>query len=300
MATMSNSHQEKKYPLRKPPWLRHTFKAGPSYEQTRSLLRNAGLHTVCQEARCPNLWHCFSKRTATFLILGKYCTRFCRFCAVNGGIPEPLDKDEPARVAETITRMNLKYAVITSVTRDDLPDGGASHFAATIKAARDLYPPVPVEVLVPDFQGNMESVATVLDAEPVVFNHNLETVPRLYKTARPGADYRRSLDLIKAARTISPDIQVKSGLMLGLGEKTCELRDMLQDLRNAGCSIVTLGQYLQPSSSHLPVVRYLNPAEFEAWGEEALKMGFSAVASGPLVRSSYNAAQLYSAAAAYI
>ncbi|MFP3869729.1 MAG: lipoyl synthase [Syntrophobacteria bacterium] len=293
---MANELQEGKMHYRKPPWLKRTLPSGPAYEETRGLLRRGGLQTVCQEARCPNIWECFSRGTATFLILGPLCTRNCRFCAVTHGPPAPVDPEEPARVAEAARSMGLSYVVITSVTRDDLPDGGAGVFAKTIEEVRRRNPDALVEVLVPDFQGDESALNTVMDAHPDVLNHNLETVPRLYAIARPEARYRRSLALLGQAGGYDPSLPTKSGLMLGLGEHPEEVKDTLCDLVETGCSILTLGQYLQPTKEHLPVERFLRPEEFHGWRQAALEMGFSEVASGPFVRSSYRAKELYQAA----
>jgi len=279
-------------PLAKPPWLRRRLPTGPAYERLRKRLTNGGIHTVCQEARCPNQWECFSKHTATFLILGDRCTRNCGFCAVAHGPDAPPDPDEPRRVAETAKAMGLRFVVVTSVTRDDLPDGGASLFAETIRALKAAIDGVRVEVLIPDFQGNRKALATVLDANPDVLNHNIETVPTLYPRVRPQADYRRSLDLLAAAHAMAPAISTKSGLMLGLGETETEVRRTLADLRAADCRLLTLGQYLQPSPAHLPVTRYVPPEHFDCWAAIAREMGFDNVASGPFVRSSYEAHRL--------
>lgn len=278
--------------IQKPPWLRRRLPSGPDYESVRALLKDSRLHTVCQEARCPNQWECFSARTATFLIMGPCCTRSCRFCAVDHEPVHPLDSEEPLRVAETALQLGLSYVVITSVTRDDLIDGGANHFAETISSVRKLLPEAGIEVLIPDFQGNPEALKTVLDANPDVLNHNMETVPRLYPLVRPEAGYSRSLSLIRQASSADTRVQTKSGLMLGMGEAPDELRRTLKDLRQAGCQILTLGQYLQPSSDQLPVERFIPPDEFDAWKKAALAMGFSQVASGPFVRSSYHAREL--------
>ena len=259
------------------------------------MIEKGRLHTVCQEAKCPNIWECYAHQTATFLIMGSRCTRNCRFCSVAPGPPEPLDPQEPARVAEAAARMGLRYAVVTSVTRDDLPDGGAAHFAATIRELRRLIPGTRVEVLIPDFQGDRSALLTVLAARPDVLNHNIESVPRLYPQVRPQADYLRSLALLKRAREFDSGIATKSGLMLGLGEEAQEVRRTLQDLRAADCRILTLGQYLQPSPEHLPVIRYVTPEEFEDWRTSALQMGFAEVASGPFVRSSYHAGESFNA-----
>jgi lipoic acid synthetase len=251
------------------------------------------LHTVCQEAKCPNIWECFSHKTATFLIMGSRCTRSCRFCSVPEGNLEPPDPQEPARVARVAREMGLKYVVITSVTRDDLTDGGAGIFAETIKAIRLRIPDGCIEVLIPDFQGSKDALSTVLDAGPNVLNHNIETVVRLYPRVRPQANYRRSLQLIQHAHEFDPQLPTKSGLMLGLGELSEEITQTLEDMLQAGCRILTLGQYLQPSKNHLAVERFIPPEEFELWRKKALKMGFAEVASGPFVRSSYHAKELF-------
>jgi lipoic acid synthetase len=277
---------------RKPPWLTRRLPTGPTYESLRALLRQRRLQTVCQEARCPNVWECFAQGTATFLILGSNCTRSCRFCAVGRGPTAPPDPGEPARVADAAATMGLSYVVVTSVTRDDLPDGGAAHFARTIIEIRRRLPEARVEVLIPDFRGDAEALLTVLEARPHVLNHNLETVPRLYAVVRPEADYRRSLSLLERAKGSVPS---KSGLMLGLGESGEEVEETLHDLLDVGCRILTLGQYLQPTRAHLPVARFLSPEEFSRWREKALTVGFSQVASGPFVRSSYHARELYQA-----
>jgi len=281
--------------IQKPAWLRRRLPSGPDYESVRALLKDSRLHTVCQEARCPNQWECFSARTATFLIMGPSCTRNCRFCAVDHGPVHPPEPLEPFRVAETARQLGLTYVVITSVTRDDLSDGGAHHFGDTIQAVRKMMPEAGIEVLIPDFQGNPKALKIVLDAGPDVLNHNMETVPRLYPMVRPEAVYGRSLSLIHLAGEAGPRIQTKSGLMLGMGEAPDEVRQTLKDLRHAGCQILTLGQYLQPSSDLLAVERFIPPDEFDAWKTEALAMGFSQVASGPFVRSSYHAKELSAA-----
>jgi len=259
----------------------------------QALIAAGRLHTVCQEARCPNLWECYARNTATFLILGDRCTRDCRFCAVGHGAPAPPDPGEPDRVARAAAEMGLAYVVLTSVTRDDLADGGAAHFAATIAAVRRRLPRARVEVLIPDFQGNLEALAAVIAAGPDVINHNVETVPRLYPRVRPQADYRRSLQLL--ARVAASGIPAKSGLMLGLGEDEGEVCTVLEDLRAAGCRILTLGQYLQPTPAHLPVVSWVTPEGFEAWRRRALALGFDEVAAAPLVRSSYHADECFQA-----
>ena len=281
---------------RKPPWLKVSLPKGATYEKVRTLLKKSQLHTVCQEAKCPNLWECFSQKTATFLIMGPNCTRNCRFCAVGHGPLGPPDPGEPERVAEAVKSMGLRYVVITSVTRDDLPDGGASFFSETIQAIRKRVPGALIEVLIPDFQGDAKALHAVMKARPDVLNHNIETVPRLYPSVRPEAQYGRSLELLARAKVLDPTIPTKSGLMLGLGELAEELERTLQDLVDAGCSMLTLGQYLQPTKDHLPVERFIHPEEFDRWKEIALEKGFSEVASGPFVRSSYHAKELYEAA----
>jgi lipoic acid synthetase len=282
-----------KPPIRKPVWLKRRLPTGEAFHQVQALIDSGRLHTVCQEAKCPNIWECFSHRTATFLIMGERCTRNCGFCAVAAGPPGPLDPGEPARVAAAAARMGLAYVVVTSVTRDDLADGGAAHFAAVIREIRRAIPEAEIEVLIPDFQGDAEALATVLAAQPSVLNHNVETVPRLYPRVRPQADYGRSLALLRRAAATAPGIPVKSGLMLGLGEAPEEVRQTLRDLRRTGCRILTLGQYLRPSPQHLPVERYLPPEEFAEWRREALAIGFSEAASGPFVRSSYHAKESF-------
>ena len=288
-----SSDREQRPPLRKPPWLRRRIQAGATYQEVHRIIQRSKLHTVCQEAHCPNLGECFSRGTATFLILGDHCTRNCRFCAVAHGPSGPPDSEEPHRLAEAVQNMGLRYVVVTSVTRDDLSDGGSGHFAQTISEIRRRVPTARIEVLVPDFQGSDSAVTTVVQARPDVFNHNLETVARLYPKVRPGADYRRSLRLLRRVRALSSDMPTKSGLMLGLGESPEELRQALFDLLEVECRILTLGQYLQPSRDHLPVERFLPPEAFEQWREVALEMGFRQVASGPFVRSSYRAGELY-------
>lgn len=281
----------------KPRWLKKGLPPGPEYERVRRILKSQNLHTVCQEARCPNLWECFSRHTATFMILGNRCTRNCRFCAVTHGEPEAPDPGEPRRIAETAFSMGLCHVVVTSVTRDDLPDGGAAHFAATVYAIRERLPEATVEVLVPDFRGDSDALRTVTASRPDVFNHNVETVERLYPAFRPGAGYDRSLELLRRVKEFDESLVIKSGLMLGLGETAEELTATLRDLRTARCDILTLGQYLQPTAANLPVGRYVPPEEFDAWKERALEMGFRAVASGPHVRSSYHAGELLETAA---
>ncbi len=277
-------------PARKPPWIRVRTPAGPRVGELKAILRRQGLHTVCEEASCPNLGECFSHGTATFMIMGDICTRRCPFCDVAHGRPDPLDADEPERLARTVEAMGLRYVVVTSVDRDDLRDGGAGHFADCIRALRERTPATTIEVLVPDFRGRERPALEILARTPPdVFNHNLETVPRLYRRARPGADYAGSLALIRDFRAVCPAVPAKSGLMLGLGEREDEIVAVLEDLRAHDCERLTLGQYLQPSRHHLPVERYLEPAEFDRLAAIAREMGFTHVASGPLVRSSYHA-----------
>ena len=271
----------------RPSWLKVRVPGGDQYSRLKSLIDHHRLHTVCEEARCPNMGECWSAGTATFMILGDVCTRSCGFCAVATGRPQMLDREEPARVAEAVRLMDIRHAVITSVNRDELPDGGASIFAETIRRVREARPGVTVEVLIPDFQGIWWALERVIEARPDILNHNIETVPRLYRTVRPQAKYERSLELIRRGRDMG--MLTKSGLMLGLGETTEEVREVLKDLRHAGCEIVTLGQYLQPTRSHLPVDRFVAPEEFAHLREEGLSMGFRHVESGPLVRSSYHA-----------
>jgi lipoyl synthase len=275
---------------RKPKWIRAKAPMGKDVARIRRILREKGLSSVCEEAACPNLGECFHHGTATFMIMGDICTRRCPFCDVAHGKPLPLDTQEPANLAQAITDMQLRYVVITSVDRDDLRDGGASHFADCIAAVRAGSPQTKVEVLVPDFRGPEETALSALDTHPPdVFNHNLETVPRLYRQARPGADYAGSLQLLQAFKSRQPAVPTKSGLMLGLGETREEIIQVLRDLRGHGCEMLTLGQYLQPSRDHLPVERFVTPEEFDALRIEAEALGFTSVASGPMVRSSYHA-----------
>ncbi len=277
----------------KPAWLRKRLPTGPAYESVRAMIKKGSLHTVCQEAKCPNQWECFSHKTATFLILGDRCTRNCRFCAVAHGPTTSPDEQEPQRVATAAADLELKYVVVTSVTRDDLADGGASIFADTIKQLRDRIQGVKIEVLIPDFAGNQPALEVVLAAAPNVLNHNLETVPSLYPVVRPEAIYSRSLKLLKTAARLAPAIPTKSGLMLGLGETDDEIARTLSDLLTVGCKMLTLGQYLQPTKAHLPVEKYVEPEHFDRWRQKALDAGFEQVASGPFVRSSYHAHTLY-------
>lgn len=277
-------------PLRKPDWIRIKIPPGSRIAEIKNTLRESHLHTVCEEASCPNLAECFSQGTATFMIMGDICTRRCPFCDVAHGRPNPLDPEEPKHLAKTIAKMGLRYVVITSVDRDDLKDSGAGHFVACVKAVRQENPSVQIEVLVPDFRGRMDSALNLLgESLPDVFNHNLETVPRLYKEVRPGSNYAWSLLLIKKFKTLFPHIPTKSGLMLGLGESKAEIVEVLRDLKAHACDRLTLGQYLQPSKHHLAVKRYVHPDEFLELKAIANTLGFTHVASGPLVRSSYHA-----------
>ena len=276
--------------LRKPPWIRIRVSNSPAVSRLKHLLRDQRLHTVCEEASCPNLHECFGHGTATFMIMGDVCTRRCPFCDVAHGRPAPLDTNEPQSLADTVAAMELKYVVITSVDRDDLRDGGAGHFASCIDVLRQRCPTLRIEILVPDFRGRMDKALAALTAVPPdVFNHNLETVPRLYRKARPGASYEWSLDLLQKFGELVPGVPTKSGLMLGLGETRDEVVAVLEDLHAHGCQMLTLGQYLQPTRFHLPVERYWSPAEFDELGQVARSIGFDQVASGPMVRSSYHA-----------
>ncbi len=278
--------------LKLPAWIRAQAPSAPEVAQLKSILRDAKLHTVCEEASCPNLGECFKNGTATFMILGDLCTRRCPFCDVGHGKPLPPDPDEPRHLAETLAAMRLKYVVITSVDRDDLKDGGAQHFVDCIQAARDASPITRIEILVPDFRGRLDLALDILaQSPPDVLNHNLETVPRLYKACRPGADYAHSLLLLKTFKTRCPKVPTKSGIMLGLGESDAEVLDVLRDLRAHDVDMLTVGQYLQPSPHHLPVERFVPPDQFAELERIALEMGFKNVASGPMVRSSYHADQ---------
>jgi len=277
---------------RLPYWIKTPHRSG--LHSMKHLLRNRGLSTVCEEARCPNRGECFSKPTATFLILGPQCTRSCAFCSVASGVPGSVDDREPEEVAAAAAQLDLKYVVVTSVSRDDLPDGGAGQFARTISAIRAVLPKARVEVLIPDFQGDDSALEVVLGAKPDVMNHNMETVARLYHRVRPQADYARSLSLLANAKQIAPDITTKSGFMVGLGETPQEIMELLKGLRNSQCDFLTIGQYLQPTKKNLPVVEYIRPEAFEELRKRALGMGFSFVASGPLVRSSMHAEEMYS------
>jgi lipoic acid synthetase len=276
--------------LRKPAWIRAKSPFHPNVKKLKSVLREQSLHTVCEEAACPNLGECFGKGTATFMIMGDICTRRCPFCDVGHGRPAPLDSDEPIKLANTIKAMGLNYVVITSVDRDDLRDGGASHFVECIEQVRAENPNIEIEILVPDFRGRMDVALEIMHKHPPdVFNHNLETVPRLYKKCRPGSDYQWSLDLLKRFKQAQPGIPTKSGLMLGLGEEIDEVIEVMRNMREHQVEMLTLGQYLQPSKHHLPVERFVTPDEFEALYRTGMEMGFKHVASGPMVRSSYHA-----------
>lgn len=278
---------------RKPEWLKVRLRGGPNFARIDRYHRNQGLHSVCRSAACPNQGECWSRGTATFLILGDICTRQCSFCNVRSGRPEPVAPDEPARVADAVAELGLNHAVITSVTRDDLADGGAEQFGQLIKAIRQKAPDCRVELLIPDLAGNSEALSHILHYHPDVLGHNLETVPRLYPTVRQGADYQRSLQLLAAAHRQQPDLPIKSGIMLGMGESGEEIHSVMTDLLAAGCSLLTLGQYLAPTRRHYPVQRYLHPEEFAALREEGMALGFAHVESGPLVRSSYHAKEQF-------
>jgi lipoic acid synthetase len=280
----------KEAPLRKPAWIRARAPNSPAVAHLKSVLRDHNLHTVCEEAACPNIGECFVHGTATFMIMGNICTRRCPFCDVAHGRPEPLDENEPLNLAKTIAAMQLRYVVVTSVDRDDLRDGGAEHFVNCIRAIREHCPQTKIEILTPDFRGRMDRAMDILRlAPPDVFNHNLETIPRLYKQARPGSDYQWSLDLIRNFKAMHPHVPTKSGLMLGLGETLDEVIEVMHDLHRHNCNMITLGQYLQPSQHHLPVERYVTPEEFAHLEKVGYEIGFQNVASGPMVRSSYHA-----------
>jgi len=279
---------------KKPDWFKVPPPWGENFSRTRKILNKYNLETVCKNANCPNIGECFGSGTATFLIMGNVCTRNCRFCNIEGGRPITLDSDEPIKIARAVQLLKLSYAVVTSVTRDDLSDGGAGHFAQTIRSIRELNPDCSIEVLVPDFQGNLDSVKTVLDANPDVFNHNVETVPRLYPQMRPSADYERSLVVLRYAASLRPDLPVKSGLMTGAGETVPELHQVFADLNSAGVKILTIGQYLPPSRKHHPLDRYYSPEEFASLREAAMSKGIKKVISSPLARSSYHAKEVKS------
>ncbi|MBX5436915.1 MAG: lipoyl synthase [Alicyclobacillaceae bacterium] len=274
---------------RRPDWLKVQLRTGPNYRELKQIMRNQSLHTVCEEARCPNIFDCWEHRTATFMILGDVCTRACRFCAVTSGRPAGFDLQEPERVAQAVVEMGLQHVVITSVARDDLADGGASMFAATIRAVRERVPACGVEVLIPDFMGNWDALRTVLDASPDILNHNVETVRRLTERVRSKAKYERSLELLRRAKEMRPDIRTKSSIMVGVGETWEEILETMDDLRAVQVDILTIGQYLQPTARHLVVERFYSPAEFLRLRAEGLRRGFAHVESGPLVRSSYHA-----------
>jgi lipoic acid synthetase len=275
---------------RRPEWLRSKLPAGENYEDLRHLMREQRLHTVCEEARCPNIGECWNHRTATFLLLGEVCTRGCRYCAIAKGKPEPLDEQEPDRIAEAVAYLQLRHAVLTAVNRDDQPDGGAHIFAESIRKIRERLPACKIEVLIPDFEGNWDALQMVMDARPDVLNHNIETVPRLFRRFRPKAGYRQSLDLLARARAIGgQDVVTKSGIMVGAGETNDEVLAVMDDLRAADVDVITIGQYLAPSLTHWPIARYVTPAEFVIFKEQGLRRGFKHVESGPLVRSSYHA-----------
>ncbi|HHX51650.1 MAG TPA: lipoyl synthase [Clostridia bacterium] len=288
----SHNEEQKSMPRKFPPWMKKRLPAlAGNVVATKQVLDKLGLNTVCQSALCPNLGECFARRTATFMILGDTCTRDCRFCAVSSGAPSSVDPGEALRVAQGAAQLGLKHVVITSVTRDDLPDGGAGHFAATIRAIRQHLPEVKIEVLTPDFNGNLNAIKTVIEAQPDIFNHNLETVPRLYPLARPQAEYIWSLCMLEKIKDLSSDIYTKSGIMVGLGEREEEVIKLMEDLRQVNCDILTIGQYLQPSQNHLEVVEYVHPEVFEKYRMAGEKMGFLHVASSPYVRSSFNAGE---------
>ena len=286
---MSSENKNTADVLRRPHWLKAKLPGGERYTHLRSIIDTYKLHTVCEEARCPNMGECWNSGTATFMILGNVCTRSCTFCAVKTGRPTQLDTDEPRRVAETIKLMGIKHAVITSVNRDELEDGGAKIFAETIRAARELVPALTIEVLIPDFMGDEDALTIVLDAKPDILNHNVETIPRLYPEVRPQAKYERSLQLLERAKRRGA--VTKSGVMVGLGDEFDEIVRVMHDLRNVGCDIITIGQYLQPTKEHHPILRYITPEEFLKFKDIGLSIGFRHVESGPLVRSSYHAEQ---------
>jgi lipoic acid synthetase len=274
---------------RRPEWLRVRMPAGENYEDVRGLMREKRLHTVCEEARCPNIGECWNHRTATFLLLGEICTRGCRYCAIAKGKPEALDENEPERIADAVEHLKLRHAVLTAVNRDDQADGGAHIFAASIRKIRERLPDCRVEVLIPDFDGNWDALEMVMDARPDVLNHNIETVPRIFRRFRPKAGYRQSLELLARARALGGDVVTKSGIMVGAGETNDEVLAVMDDLRTADVDVMTIGQYLAPTTSHWPIDRFVTPAEFAVFKQEGLRRGFKHVESGPLVRSSYHA-----------
>lgn len=280
---------------RKPEWLRIKKREGENLGYVKHILEDLSLNTVCEAANCPNRAECFSKRTATFMILGRECTRNCRFCNVSSNPVEAVNPEEPENVAEATVKLGLQHVVITSVTRDDLKDGGAEHFAKTIRAIKEKDPKIIVEVLIPDLQGDVDALKVVVDAKPDILNHNIETVPRLYPDVRPMAIYERSLEVLENSKKIDPNMLTKTGIMLGLGEKEEEVIQVFKDLREKGCDFLTVGQYLPPSDEHVELVEYVHPDQFEKYKEEALALGFKFVASSPLVRSSYKAADMFAA-----
>jgi len=280
---------ESQLPKRKPDWLKVRLPAGNGYNRLKKLMREQGLHTVCEEAMCPNIGECWNRGTATFLLMGDTCTRSCGFCHIKTGRPQALDEDEPRRVAESVWAMNLSHCVLTSVNRDELPNGGAHIFANTIREIRQRLPHCTIEVLIPDFKGNRAALKEVMDARPEILNHNTETVPRLYRTVRPQANYRQTLNVLSNAKILDPGTITKSGIMVGLGETKEEVWAVMRDLREHQLDILTIGQYLRPSPLHLPVYRYVHPSEFQAFHDIGLELGFRWVESGPLVRSSYHA-----------
>ncbi len=284
--------EEDNAPLRLPEWVKRSVLNTTENRETRLILKEQKLNTICESGRCPNKGECWAKGTATFMLMGSLCTRTCRFCAVNKGKPAPLEEDEPSRIATAAAKMGLKHVVLTSVNRDDLPDQGANHFARTITALKDAIPGVAVEVLTPDFQGRRDALEIVLAAYPVVYNHNIETVPRLYKRVRPGSKYDRSLRVLEMAKEITKDVPTKSGLMLGVGESIEEVKEVMRDLRAINCDFLTLGQYLRPTRDQLPVKRYVEPQEFDDLAAYGWEIGFKMVHAGPLVRSSYHAEEL--------
>jgi len=274
---------------RRPDWLRVRAPTGENYSDVRSLIREKRLHTVCEEARCPNMGECWNHRTATFLLLGDVCTRGCRYCAIAKGKPAPIDEQEPERIADAVEHLRLRHAVLTSVNRDDAPDGGAHIFAESIRLIHERMPDCKIEVLIPDFEGNWGALAAVMAARPDVLNHNIETVPRLFRRFRPKASYTQSLELLRRARELGGGVVTKSGIMVGAGEQPAEVIEVMDDLRSMDVDVITIGQYLAPTSSHWPIDRYVTPAEFQMYREEGARRGFRHVESGPLVRSSYHA-----------
>jgi lipoic acid synthetase len=280
---------ESELPKRKPEWLKVRLPAGNNYNRLKKLMREQGLHTVCEEAMCPNIGECWNRGTATFLLMGDICTRSCGFCHIKTGRPQALDEDEPRRVAESVLAMNLSHCVLTSVNRDELPNGGAHIFANTIREIRQRLPYCTIEVLIPDFKGNLAALKEVMDARPEILNHNTETVPRLYRTVRPQANYQQTLKVLSNAKILDTNTLTKSGIMVGLGETKEEVLAVMQDLREHGLDILTIGQYLRPSPLHLPVYRYVHPTEFQEFHDIGMTLGFRWVESGPLVRSSYHA-----------